>query len=70
MAVDDRSALLHLPADLERKIPADANHSNIVKFDSDEDDTYQNVRTFLEELLSEAAEEVSQRFCMQTDHIL
>jgi hypothetical protein len=64
MAVEDESALLKLPAELERKIPADSNHSNIVKFDSIQDETYQNVRTFMDELLLEAAEEVSRRFCM------
>ncbi|KAA8909385.1 hypothetical protein FN846DRAFT_918147 [Sphaerosporella brunnea] len=65
MAVEDGSALLKLPADLEHKIPADANHSNIVKFASIQDETYQNVRTFLDELLLGATEVVPRRFCSE-----
>jgi hypothetical protein len=64
MAVEDRSALLQLPGELEHKIPADANHSNIVKFETSDDETYQNVRSFMSELIKWATPEVSKRFCM------
>ena len=62
MAVEDDSALLHLPSTIETPISADANHSNIVKFQTAEDETYKGVCEFLDGILKNVPVENSKRF--------
>jgi hypothetical protein len=64
MAVEDKSSLLQLPEVLEKKMPVDANHSNIVKFETSRDSTYREVRVVVEQMLAEAPSVVENRFCM------
>jgi hypothetical protein len=64
MAVEDKSSLLLLPEVLEKKMPVDANHSNIVKFETSRDSTYREVRAVVEQMLAEAPSVVENRFCM------
>jgi hypothetical protein len=64
LAVDDKSCLLHLPDDLEKKMPVDANHSKIVKFESSKEPIYCEVRAVVEKMLAEAPSVVETRFCM------
>ena len=64
MAVEDRSALLGLPKKLEVRIPVDADHSNLVKFETSLNETYREVRKIIGEMLLEAPAAVANRFCM------
>ena len=63
-AVEDTSALLKLPNSIEERIPVDENHSNLVKFATARNTTYGQVRTIIEQMLSEAPALVASRFCM------
>jgi hypothetical protein len=62
-AVDKNSALLQLPDSLEAKIPVDADHSHIVKFDSKNNQSYSSTVRILREFERDAIKVVSERFC-------
>ena len=62
MAVEDDSALLHVPSTIETPISADANHSNIVKFQTAGDGTYEAVCEFLDGILRNVPVGNSKRF--------
>jgi 5-formaminoimidazole-4-carboxamide-1-beta-D-ribofuranosyl 5'-monophosphate synthetase len=61
-AVDADSALLQLPK--EEKIPLDADHSMIVKFDGRNDRGYTSARDKLRQFEQDAPSVVAARFCM------
>ncbi|RFN52394.1 hypothetical protein FIE12Z_3325 [Fusarium flagelliforme] len=63
VAVDTDSALLQLPDHLEEKIPVDADHSMIVKFDGNTSKTYISVRDKLRQFEKEAPNVIAARFC-------
>jgi hypothetical protein len=64
MAVEDESALLQLPKSIEEPIAVDADHSNLVKFETAQNKTYRNVRSIVKKMLSEAPAAIESRFCM------
>ncbi|KFX90997.1 hypothetical protein V490_06147 [Pseudogymnoascus sp. VKM F-3557] len=61
-AVDADSALLQLPDSMEEKIPLDADHTMMVKFDNRNDKGYTSARDKLREFELEAASVVEARF--------
>lgn len=61
-AVDSDSALLQLPDSMEEKIPLDADHSMMVKFDSKNAQGYSSVRDKLRQFLQDAPVVVADRF--------
>ncbi|KAI5820655.1 hypothetical protein BZA77DRAFT_226720, partial [Pyronema omphalodes] len=60
-AVDEESALLQFPDRMETKIPVDADHSNMVKFDSKSNQTYSSVVGYLRNVAANADGVVSGR---------
>ncbi|CAG7562602.1 unnamed protein product [Fusarium equiseti] len=67
VAVDTDSALLQLPDSLEEKIPVDADHSMIVKFDSETSKTYISARDKLRRFEKEAPSVIAARFLLTRD---
>lgn len=63
-AVDADSALLQLPDSIEDKIPLNASHSMIVKFDDGNDQGYTSARDKLRQFERDAPSVVAARFCM------
>ena len=63
-AVDIDSALLDLPDSIEVKIPVDADHSQIVKFDNRNADSYKTALMYLKQFERDAGRVVSTRFGM------
>ncbi|KFY40005.1 hypothetical protein V495_05647 [Pseudogymnoascus sp. VKM F-4514 (FW-929)] len=61
-AVDSDSALLQLPDSVEEKIPLDADHSMMVKFDNRNDKGYTSARDKLREFELDATSVVEARF--------
>ncbi|RDW59938.1 hypothetical protein BP6252_13025 [Coleophoma cylindrospora] len=61
-AVESDSALLQLPDSMETKIPVHEDHSQIVKFDSRNSDTYQTVIGYLKQFEKDGNRTVSVRF--------
>ncbi|KAI5789408.1 hypothetical protein FPQ18DRAFT_261729 [Pyronema domesticum] len=62
-AVDEESALLQFPDRMEAKIPVDADHSNMVKFDSKSNQTYRSVVGYLKDFAVNSDGVVSARLC-------
>ena len=62
-AVDSGSALLDLPDSTETKIPVNADHSQIVKFDSRNAETYKTATEYLKQFEQDARKVISDRFC-------
>ena len=62
-AVDSDSALLQLPDSIEEKIPVEADHSTIVKFDARSNQCYTSVRDKLRQFEKDAPKVVAARFC-------
>lgn len=62
-AVDSGSALLELPDSVETKIPVNADHSQIVKFDSRNAEAYQTATHYLKQFEQDAKRVISDRFC-------
>jgi hypothetical protein len=62
-AVDEESALLQFPDRMEAKIPVDADHSNMVKFDSKSNQTYRSVVGYLKDFAANSDGVVSGRLC-------
>ena len=62
MAVDTDSALLQLPDSMEEKIPLNADHSMIVKFNDNEDKGYTSARDKLRQFEQDASRVVRARF--------
>jgi hypothetical protein len=63
-AVASDSAILQLPDSIEVKIPVHADHSQIVKFDNKNAETYQAVLGYLKQFEKDAEKIVSNRFGM------
>jgi hypothetical protein len=61
-AVDADSAILQLPDHTEDKIPLDADHSQIVKFNSKNDKGYRSVVERLKQFQHDATSVVTARF--------
>ena len=61
-AVSADSAVLQLPDSLETKIPLQADHSAMVKFDSKHDSGYQSALHYLKDFEKDAAQIVAARF--------
>jgi hypothetical protein len=61
-AVDTDSALLQLPDSVEEKIPVDADHSMIVKFDHRNSRAYTSARDKLRQFERDAPTVVATRF--------
>ncbi|KAK0639378.1 hypothetical protein B0T16DRAFT_497485 [Cercophora newfieldiana] len=61
LQVNEDSATLQLPAQ-ERKIPVDANHRDMVKFASKNNQTYTTVRKMLQEFVLDAPPVVQRRY--------
>ncbi|KAL7271953.1 hypothetical protein RUND412_005259 [Rhizina undulata] len=59
--VDTDSAILHLPQDLEDKIPINSDHTNIVKFDGKMDEAYEYVILRMQKYLKAAPADVKER---------
>ena len=59
--VDKKSATLGLPGAREEQIALDADHSNVCKFKSAEDDNYEQVSGNLVELVKAAREACRER---------
>ena len=51
-AAGRNSVILGLPGDIEEAIPADKNHSDIVKFASRGDQTYEDIKYRIRELVA------------------
>ena len=64
LKVTEPSATLQFPGFRERKIPVNANHTNMVKFGSSTDPTYTTVVKMLREFTRDAPKVVSKRFGM------
>ncbi|KAK0716193.1 hypothetical protein B0H67DRAFT_645841 [Lasiosphaeris hirsuta] len=64
--VSEHSATIQLPTHQERKIPVDANHRDMVKFNSRGDLTYTTVRKILGEFTRDAPAAVQQRYDPQS----
>lgn len=62
-AVETGSALLELPDSTEAKIPVNADHSQIVKFDSRNAEAYKAAIGYLKQFEQDAGKVVSDRFC-------
>jgi hypothetical protein len=62
-AIDSGSALLDLPDSVEVKIPVNADHSQIVKFDSRNAEAYKTAAGYLKQFEQDARRIVSDRFC-------
>jgi hypothetical protein len=62
-AVTSDSAILQLPDSMEVKVPVNADHSQIVKFDNKTDDTYQMALRYLTVFEKDAGKTISGRFC-------
>ena len=62
-AVTSHSAILQLPDSMEVKIPVNADHSQIVKFDNKNTDAYQTVLGYLKQFEKDAGKIISDRFC-------
>ena len=62
-AVTSDSAILQLPDSMEVKVPVNADHSQIVKFDNKNDDIYQMALRYLTEFEKDAGKIISGRFC-------
>lgn len=60
--VDSDSALLQLPENMEEKIPLDADHSMIVKFDAKSSRGYTSIRAKLQQFERDAPHVVASRF--------
>ncbi|KAI0481790.1 hypothetical protein F4859DRAFT_476008 [Xylaria cf. heliscus] len=60
--VSEPSATLQFPGFRERKIPVNANHTNMVKFNTRMDPTYTTVLKMLREFVRDAPKVVSQRY--------
>jgi protein SERAC1 len=67
-AVDSESAILQLPDNLETKIPVNADHSHIVKFDSASDQSYRSTVKYLKQFEQDATKVIFDRFCMYDIH--
>jgi hypothetical protein len=52
MAAGPNSVILGLPGDIEEVIPADKDHSDIVKFASRSDETYEDIKCRIQSLVS------------------
>lgn len=52
--MDQKSATLGLPSDREQQIALDANHSNVCKFESIDDDDYEQVKENISMMIREA----------------
>lgn len=63
-AVSVDSAVLQLPDLLEVKVPVNADHSNMVKFDKKQDPGYQSAIQYLRAFEKDAPRVVSERFGM------
>jgi hypothetical protein len=63
-AVDSDSALLQLPDAMEDKVPLDADHSMMVKFDSKSARGYSSARDKLRQFVEDAPRVVAGRFGM------
>lgn len=63
-AVDTDSALLQLPDFIEEKIPLDADHSMMVKFDNKNSRGYRCARDKLLQFKQDAPSVVAARLCM------
>ncbi|RII06805.1 hypothetical protein CUC08_Gglean008882 [Alternaria sp. MG1] len=61
-AVDNDSALLQLPDSIEEKVPLDADHSMIVKFDTNDSRGYTSARDRLVQFERDAPSVVAARF--------
>ena len=61
-AVDSDSALLQLPDAMEEKIPLDADHSMMVKFDNKNARGYSSARDKLKQFAQNAPDVVADRF--------
>jgi hypothetical protein len=61
-AVDSGSALLDLPDSIEAKIPINADHSQIVKFDSRNTETCKTAAEYLKQFEQDARKVISDRF--------
>ncbi|KAH8648214.1 hypothetical protein BGZ60DRAFT_553049, partial [Tricladium varicosporioides] len=59
--VDRKSATLGIPGERERQFAVDADHSNICKFPSPDDDNYQAVVTEIAEMAENAVSKASQQ---------
>ncbi|KFY31766.1 hypothetical protein V493_00848 [Pseudogymnoascus sp. VKM F-4281 (FW-2241)] len=66
-AVDADSALLHLPPSIEDKIPLDADHSMMVKFENKNSRGYTSARDKLRRFEQDAPSVVAARFCTQRE---
>jgi hypothetical protein len=62
-SVDEESALLQFPDNIEVKIPVDADHSIMVKFDSRVNPIYSSVVKHLKELEMKGSEFVHSKLC-------
>jgi hypothetical protein len=62
-AVNTDSALLGLPDSMETPIPVNADHSQIVKFDSRNAEAYKAAIGYLKQFELDAGKVVSDRFC-------
>lgn len=61
--MDNDSALLQLPDSIEEKVPLDADHSMIVKFDTEDSRGYTSARDRLVQFERDAPSVVAARFC-------
>ncbi|OBT52297.1 hypothetical protein VE04_07697, partial [Pseudogymnoascus sp. 24MN13] len=66
-AVDANSAILQLPDSMEDKIPLDADHSMIVKFDNKNNQGYTSARDKLRQFEQDAPSVVAARFSTQRE---
>ncbi len=65
----DESALLQLPNSVEEKIPLDADHSMMVKFDSKNAPGYSSARAKLQQFARDATNVVANRFGMSLHYL-
>lgn len=63
-AVTSNSAILQLPDSIEVKIPVNADHSQIVKFDNKNANVYQTALGYLKQFEKDAGKIILDRFCM------
>ncbi|CAN9171138.1 unnamed protein product [Alternaria alternata] len=68
-AVDTDSALLQLPDSIEEKVPLDADHSMIVKFDTNDSRGYTSARDRLVQFEQDAPSVVAARFSRSTKSV-
>jgi hypothetical protein len=62
LQVNEPSAILQFPGYRERKIPVNANHTNMVKFGSRFDPTYTTILRMLREYTRDAEKVVASRY--------